>query len=291
MKTDGWKVDKTTKEFISIILDENDEKISEFRQRWKLGKRGLKDGSYFNAWKEKVEEECQNLRREINILELEAYLDMANFPLVQPILSLNLEDKFREQHLGKTLQEVFGIEIRHLGYTLNLPQEFDLFLENYITYNDKNYDLIFNHGMGLSIRYQFNEEFGLLDEKVCLTLGNNTASPDLDNYWVKEIKPLLINLQSRIRDKKRLGKNYAQLKRIVAHGKHNNKTADLIIDPATGKKERLSDAEIAIEGLSEKEADIASSYSTPEEEKQKRKSSQRKVQNQRHYYKKQHILH
>jgi len=278
-----WKVDETTKCFINLKLEKGKQDIIEFRRRWKLGDKGLKDGRYFSSWKKRIEKECQNLRRPIRISELEAYFDMPDIPLARPVLSSTLENGLREENLGDSLPVVYKIELRALGKKIGIPAEFDLFLDHFVTYNVANFDLIFNHGVKTSIRYRINEEFGLISENVCIILGQNTGSEDLDNLWKKRIKPLLENLFERIKDKNRKSKDYKILEELSKRDGKSGTSQKTKIDIATDKKMGVYDVEIAMSSMSEKERDELYEGVPIEEQIKTEKKLSRKVQNIRYY--------
>jgi hypothetical protein len=290
MKMKKWKVDETTKYFINLKLEKENQDIVDFRRRWKLGDKGLKDGNYYSAWVEKLEKECQNLRRPIRISELEAYFDIPDIPLARPILSSELEGRLREENLGDSFPAVFKMELRGLGKKIGIPAEHDLCLEHFITYNVVNFDLVFNHGIKTSIKYRINEEFGLIGENICLILGQNTGSEDLDNLWKREIKPRLKNLLERTRDKERKSKNAPILEEMTKKKTEDEEMKKYFKNRRVPNEHRERDRDIALVTMKEKEIDRLYSRNSPKNEKQINKTLGKKVQNIRHYRSKRHPL-
>jgi len=290
IENDKWSIDKTSRHFINLILEDKKQEITNFRRRWKLGANGLPDSNFFKGWKKKVEKECQNFRRKVRVSELEVYFNAGDTLLTHPILSSEMEGRLREQNQGDNLEAVFNLEIRALGSKLRFPSEWDRFLENYVIYNEKIFELIFNRGITISVRYRVNEEYGLIGENICLILGENTGSEDLDNFWKQEIKPLLDNLQARIRDKKRLGKNIDILDEMVRRRAEAEEYRKEFKDRRISSEYKERDRDIALATMKDTEIDKLYSKISPEKEKKLNKALDRKVQNTRHYRKKRNPL-
>ena len=290
-KSKRWTVSKTTKYFIDLILsDEQKEKDSEiikFRNRWKLGNKGLKDEKEYPIWKKKVEKTCQNYCHEVIISEVEVYLRIGEGKLPGPIFSSSLEDRVRTMNFGDSLTSVFAIEVRALGKKLKIPTEYDGFLEYYLIYNKMKFKFIFNRGIITTVRFRFTEKHGLLSENVCLILGENTLSTDLDNYWDKQIKPHLHELPGRINGIRRIGENTWLITKMKKHKKRDGGWSSAYIDEATDKKVRVGDREIITDSLPEEILDkLYSSSSSKNEKEINRKinrSLARKVYNTRYY--------
>lgn len=285
-----WQLDETSRHFITVILEDKKQEIVEFRRRWKLGDNGLPDKKSFPDWKDKVERECRGLRREIRVSEVEAYLDTSDALLDQPVLSSQAEGRFREENWGDSLTAAFALEIRALGRRLKFPQEWDRILEYYVLYNQKGFELIFNQGLTTSIRYRLNEEFGLLSENICLTLGENTASSDLENLWSQQIKPLLANLLVRIRDKKRKGKNALILEEMTRMKSEDAELKKQSKDLQISNEYKERDRDIALATMTDEETDRLYGHNSLRKENQVNKKLGKKVQNMKYYRSKRHPL-
>lgn len=298
-KSKRWTVSKTTKYFIDLILsDKKNEKYCEiikFRNRWKLGHKGLEDEKDYSAWKKKVEKKCQNYCHDVTISEVEVYFKIGEGKLPGPIFSSSLEDRVRSMNFGDSLTSVFAIEVRALGKKLKIPAEYYGFLEYYLIYNKMDFKFIFNRGLTTTIRFRFSEKYGELSENICLILGENTLSTDLDNYWDKQIKPHLHQLTGRINGIRRIGENTWLITKMKKHKKRDAGWSSAYIDEATDKKIRVGDRELIINSMSENALDkLYSSSSTQNEKLINRKINRtlaKKVYNVRHYRFKKKQLH
>lgn len=278
-KRDNWKLDKTSRHFILVTLTENQNKILAFRRRWHIDDDGLPDDNYFFPWRTEIEEECQNMRCEIRVSELEAYFEAPNEILARPILSSDLEGRLREEKRGDSLEVVFKAEIRTLGSQLELPAEWDLIIDHYVTYNVFNFDLVFNHGITTSIRYKASEDSGLIGENICLILGQNTGSEDLDNFWAREIKPLLKNLIERVKDKKRYGSAADIREKMATFGALGKNWQTSWNDPETSKLLKERDRDIVLATMSDKKADQMYSHASEKKTKKLNMILGKRVQN------------
>jgi hypothetical protein len=297
-KSKRWSVSKTTKYFIDLILaDEQKEKDSEiikFRNRWKLGNKGLKNENFYQEWKKKVEKTCQGYCDEVVISEVEVYFRIGEGKLPGPIFSSSLEDRVRTMNFGDSLTSVFAVEVRVLGKKLKIPAEYDGFLEYYLIYNKMKFKFIFNRGITTTVRFRFTEKHGLLSENVCLILGENTLSTDFDNYWDKQIKPHLHELPGRINGIRRIGENTWLITKMKKHKERDGGWSSVFIDEATDKNIRVGDRELITERLKEKALNKLYSSSSSENEKETNRkinrSLARKVYNVRQYrFKKKHL--
>jgi len=297
-KSKGWSVDDTTKFFIDERLSEDqnkkDSEIVKFRTRWKLGKKGLKNPKAFPRWQKKVIRECHDYCRKIKLSELEFYFNLAEGDQKYTIPSSLLEDRTRELNFGDSLTVLFAYEALVLGRNIKIPAEYQSFFENYLLYNTKDYSLIFNHGITVSHRFRFDEENGIITENVCLILGENSISGDLDNFWEEKLKPYLINLNGRIHDIQRVGKSTYLITKMKRHKEKDGGWSSAYFDYATDKKIRVGDRELITDSLSEKElGKLYSSSSSKNEQKKNRninRSLARKVYNSRYYRFKKKLL-
>jgi len=294
-----WRINETTKYFLSLILiDEKKEERSEiikFRLRWKLGKEGLPNERYFPEWQKKVERECQGYCHEIKVSEIEVYFNPDEKISSEPIFSSLMENRVREFDFGRNLTSLFVLEIRALGKKLRIPSEYDSYLEYFLIYDKENVHMIFNHGITTSVRFRFSEEYGELSENVCLTLGENTVSDDLDIFWETQLKPFLTSLSGRINDVKRIGRTTRLLKKMKKNKPKDGGWSSFYRDDATDKKIRTGDREIILDTLSDKQLDRLYSVNSPEKEKELNKKINktlgRKVYNERYYRYKRKSLH
>jgi|GEM_PF-2270998 len=299
---DRWKIDKTTRFFINSILDKDlkgkNSKILTFRQHWELGDKGLENKRLLPDWKKKIINRKLPSEEETKISELEVYFEKADSNSPDSVLSSIVEkrnikeiwneDKLTDKEkLEYHIVSVFALEIRNLGHELKIPTEFDLFLEYFLIHNERHYRLILNRGITIGVRYKFSEKYGLLGENVCLILGENTTSEDLDKFWNMKVKPYLLNLPARIKGLKKLGKNTEILKEILNEKADKNSWASFYTDHVNKKKTRIGDREIIIDKMTDKQLDRLYSVKDPakaeELDKKINTSLNRKVHNERYY--------
>ncbi|MCX6792320.1 MAG: hypothetical protein NT149_04765, partial [Candidatus Gottesmanbacteria bacterium] len=208
--------------------------------------------------------------------------------LEQPVLSSDLEGRLREEDRGNSLEAAFELEVRAFGAELKFPSAWDRVLEYYLLFNNENFELVYNHGITISVRYRINKEYGLIGENVCLTLDENTASPDLENFWIEQVKPLLDNLPARVKGHTRRGKNVYIFEELLEREAMKPGWQETEKNEETGEVIKDTDVDIAIARLSDEEADRVSSFQTPEQEKQIRKTLGKKVRNARYQWNKKH---
>ncbi|MCX5638831.1 MAG: hypothetical protein NTX52_14230 [Planctomycetota bacterium] len=283
-----WQLDETSRLFIHEKLAENHDKILAFRDRWKITDDcpGSPDG--LPNWKKIIERECQHLRRKIRVSEMEVYFVIPYGELEQPVLSSDLEGRLREEDRGNSLEAAFELEVRAFGAELKFPSAWDRVLEYYLLFNNENFELVYNHGITISVRYRINKEYGLIGENVCLTLDENTASPDLENFWIEQVKHLLDNLPARVKGHTRRGKNVYIFEELLEREAMKPGWQETEKNEETGEVIKDTDVDIAIARLSDEEADRVSSFQTPEQEKQIRKTLGKKVRNARYQWNKKH---
>ncbi|OQY68514.1 hypothetical protein B6D29_00755 [Microgenomates bacterium UTCPR1] len=286
-KISKWIVDDATKFFIDFALkDENKQeksKIIAFRRRWLLGDYGLKNKSLFLDWTKRIRKECQSYRHEVKVSEIEVYFDTGEKFLPQPIFSTTIEQRAREEKWGDGLVSVFALELRALGYALKIPAEYDKFLEYYVIYGRKNFKRIKTPGITVSIRYRLNEFHGLIGENVCLTLGQNTGSIDLDNLWNTRVRPNLKSLEARIKDKERMSKNKKLLKEMVERNALEKNWQAEWFDPKTHKKLKETDRDIVAGTKGINELNRMYRNKSPQEVKKLNSSMGKQIQNMRYH--------
>ncbi len=282
-KADNWQVDEASKHFIRIKLASNRDKILAFRNRWKITNNCPGNTVGLPVWRKQISLECQNLRRKIRISELEAYFETPDALLPYPILSSEIEGRLREENWGNSLESTFALEIRALGAKLKFPSAWDLILRYFLFFDRENFDLIFNHGITLSVRYRINEEYGPIGENVCLTLSENTASPDLDNFWNNQVKPLLVNLKARTKDRLRNSKDSSIFEEMTKRKTEDEEMKKCFKGRSLQNEYKEKDIDIAIAGMDEERIDRL--YGKPSQKKEKKinKTLSKKVQNIRYY--------